>query len=127
MQVAGADSQREPRLVTDALDVLELDSGRPAGAAHDRIGGLLACSVELALTGGLFLDTRHRAIDVGARHAAGDRAEVRRGAIGTFVDVGHFHLDVQALGFVIVLPAVTAGSSEEQTSVLQSLMRISYT
>src|SRR3546814_7225060 len=79
MQVAGTDGQREPRLVTDALDVLELDSGRTAGAAHDRIGGLLlAGGVELALTGRLFLDPGHRAIDVRARHAAGDRAEDRK-------------------------------------------------
>src|SRR3546814_14024766 len=104
MQVAGTDSQRESRLVTDALDVLELDAGRPAGAAHDRIGGLLACSVELALTGGLFLNARHPPIDVRPRTSAGDRADVRRGALGIFVDLGNFHLSVPPLGFVLFPP-----------------------
>src|SRR3546814_19251756 len=106
MQVAGADSQREPRLVTDALDVLELDSGRPAGAAHDRIGGLLACSVELALTGGLFLDTRHRAIDFGPRTAPADRPEVRRGATGHFFHLGPFPPTLTVPRFVTFFPPV---------------------
>src|SRR3546814_4739890 len=64
MQVSGTDGQRESRLVTDAFDVLELDPGRTAGLAHDRVRGLLAAGVEFGCS--LFLDIGLDTIEVRA-------------------------------------------------------------
>src|SRR3546814_14161517 len=79
MQVSGTDGQRESRLVTDAFDVLELDPGRTAGLAHDRVRGLLAAGVEFGCS--LFLAIGLDTIVVRACHPKGAVAEVLRGTL----------------------------------------------